>query len=422
MEHITMNRKEREQLIVFRKLKNGEITQSEAALQLKVSARWVRKKYKRYQEFGDIGLVHKNRGKASKKRWNEQEKALTIELLQSDWKDFGPTFTAEKLEELKGIKISKETLRKAMIQAGVWQGKKRKLTYRRRRERRKMIGVMVQLDGSPHDWFEGRAPRCTLLVFIDDATSTILWLEFAKSESKIDVMRATKNYMLQHGIPQEFYIDFGAVFSVNLNNYERDKKTDWEKAVEFLSVTVHHAHSPQAKGRVERSNGTLQDRLVKEMRLAGISSIEAANQFLREKDFITKHNKKFAESPAEHGNAHRPLVDHDLDDIFVVREERVLMQDYTLTYNKQIFQLEKQQRTIIRPKDVITVKTRLDGSIELFIRKTKLMYKLICKSSNNEMRKDIIKTYKPYKYNKPSENSRRWVSGLRPLPTALFPK
>jgi hypothetical protein len=414
MEHITMSKKEREQLVVFQKIKNKEITQAEASLQLEVTERWVRKKFKRYLELGDIGLVHKSRNRKSNRRWAEDEKKLTIDLLKSEWHGFGPTFTAEKLLEQKNIKVSKETVRKAMIQAGLWDAKKKKIKHRKYRERRSVIGLLVQLDGSPHDWFEGRGPRCTLLVFIDDATSKILWLEFAESESIKGVMQATKNYISRFGRPHEFYVDFGSVFSVNLNNPERDKKTQWERAMKELFIKVGHAHSPQAKGRVERANGTLQDRLVKEMRLAGISSIETANKFLCESDFISNHNKRFAIVPAKKGNAHRPINTFNLDDIFCIKEERILGNDYTISYKKCLLQLSSEQPAIIRPKNSITVKTYLDGSVKLSIRNINLEFKEINKYGQRQIER--TKIVKECIYRKPSKNSYRWASGLVPLP------
>jgi hypothetical protein len=419
MDHITMNRKEREQLIIFEKLKKGEIRQIEAALRLRVTPRWVRKKFKRYVDYGDIGLVHGNRNRISSRRWDGQESALALELLQSEWQGFGPTFTAEKLKELKGINISKETLRKKMIIDGVWQAKKRKLKHRKRRERKLMVGIMTQLDGSPHDWFEGRAPWATLLVFIDDATSRILWLEFVESESCIGVMKATKNYMIQHGIPHMFYVDFGSVFSVNTNNLDRDKKTQWERVVESFSTKVQHAYSPQAKGRVERANGTLQDRLVKELRLASVSSIDAANQFLRGSDFIAKHNKRFAVTPAQQGDAHKFANLNELDNAFCFQENRVLTNDYTILFRKRIFQLGSQQRTIIRPRDAITISTYLDHSIKLSVRKIDLVFIEIFNRPQKPLLQPKIREYKPCK---PSKNSRRWSSGLMPTsaPKSLF--
>ena len=311
MNHITMNKKEREQLVVFEKMKNNTITQTEASSQLGISTRWIRKKFKRYLENEAAGIIHKNRDRPSNKRWNENEKAVLIDLLQSDWHDFGPSFAAQKLKELKNINVSKETVRQTMIKGNLWQPKREKIKHRKRRERRAMIGGMTQFDGSKHKWFEERGEWSTLLVHIDDATSTILWLEFATSESLASVMAATKNYMKKHGRPLALYVDFGSSFSVNLNNLERDKKTQWERCIEELSVVIHHAHSPQAKGRVERANKTLQDRLVKELRLAKISTVDDANKFLLETDFIAKHNQFFAVPPAQNGDAHRSIDEYN---------------------------------------------------------------------------------------------------------------
>lgn len=413
MEHITMSKKEREQLIVFDKVKKGEITRSVAALQLEVSDRWVRKKYKRYLVSGANGLVHLGRRRVSSKRWNEQEKGLAIDLLRSDWYDFGPTFAAEKLKELKDIKISKETLRKAMISAGVWQAKTLRAKYRQRRIRRPMIGVLIQLDGSPHDWFEGRGPKCTLLVFIDDATSQLLWLEFVPSESMEAVVAATKNYIKLHGRPQAFYVDFGSVFSVNTNNPERDKITQWERMMRELGIEVIHARSPQAKGRVERANKTLQDRLPKEFRIANVSSIDDANQFLRETGYLAKHNKQFAVAPAQLGNVHRPTIVLDLEAIFCFKDERKLTNDYTITFNKRIFQLDKKQTIRLRPKTVIIIRTHLNGCIDLFVSKTQLAYKEIVAKPAKKITVTVTKQSQPRKVH---ENSRSWASGKYPLP------
>jgi len=297
-----------------------------------------------------------------------------------------------------------------MIQENIWQRKPRRLKHRKRRERRIMIGLMVQLDGSPHDWFEGRGPYCTLLVFIDDATSKILWLEFVESESYQGVMQATKNYIQAHGRPHEFYVDHGSVFKVNLNNAERIKKTQWERALDELNINIIHAHSPQAKGRVERANQTLQDRLIKEMRLAGIASIEAANSFIKESNFIEYHNQRFAVPAAQLGNAHRSSKQYKLDDIFCLRDTRVLMNDYTIRFNNRIFQLNNQQKTIIRPKDDITVVTRLNGSISLRIRKITLIFQEI----KERVQPKVQEKRYVYKPSIVSQNSRRWAAGLPP--------
>ena len=412
MGYLTMSYKELEQAKVFEQVKQRVITQAEAAARLRISERWVRIKFKRFRLFKEAGLVHKNRGKVSPRRWDIAQEQLLIELLQGDWHDFGPTFAAEKLAELHNIKISREVVRQAMIRANLWQPKLKRNEHRKRRDRKAMLGMMVQLDGSPHDWFEGRAGKCTLLVFIDDATSQILWLEFAKSESVAALMQATKNYVQKHGVPQLFYTDHGSVFHVNLNNVDNLKKTQWERACAQLGIKVQHAHSPQAKGRVERCNNTMQDRLSKELRLAGISSINDANEYLRNSDFIARHNAKFAVTAAQSGNAHADRQVCNLDDIFSIHETRVLANDFTITYQKHIFQLHKEQKTIIHPKNEITVKTRLDGTIRLWIRKTELFYHEIYARPVQVVAPKFVAYASPYK---PSNNSQRWVSGLPPM-------
>ncbi len=412
MGYITMNHKELEQLKQFSMVKTGLITQAVAAVRLGITDRWVREKIKRFFQQGEAGLVHKSRGKASPHKWSKEKEKLLISLLQGEWQGFGPTFAAEKLEELHGIKISNEVVRQTMIKAGIWKSKQKRSTHRKRRERRSMLGMMVQLDGSPHDWFEGRAGRCTLLVFIDDATSEILWLEFVPSESTESVMRATKNYINKHGIPCVFYTDHGSVFHVNLNNQEGYKKTNWERICKILGVEIIHANSPQAKGRVERCNKTMQDRLIKELRIAGISSIDDANEYLRNSDFIEKHNKKFAIKAAQTGNAHRELSGHNLDNIFCIQETRVLANDFTITYQKKILQLHKQQQAVIRPKEEITVKTSLDRQLSLCIRGIRLNFSEVSLKPSKEKRKEKCIQWRP---RKPSEQSRRWVFGLSPL-------
>lgn len=374
---LVMSKKEREQLKVFERLNSGEITKNAAAQVLKLTTRWVRKKLKRYRTQGDIGLVHKNRGRPSSRKWDPKEKALAVELLKSEWRGFGPTFASEKLAELKGIKVSNETLRKTMIANGLWAPGRKRQQHRKWRERKLMRGILVQLDGSPHDWFEGQGPKCTLLVFIDDATSQILWLEFVESESFNGVARATKKYIEKHGRPGSFYVDYGSVFSVNLNNKERCKITQFERIMRQLDIDVIHASSPQAKGRVERCNKTMQDRLIKEMRLSGIVSIDQANEFVRDGDFIAKHNARFAVLPTQDGDAHRSAQEYDLEWAFCTKQERVVTNDFTISYQGKIIQITKKQPTIVRPKNWVVVREHLDGKITISIRNNLLNYKEI---------------------------------------------
>ncbi len=367
MGNIIMSLKEKEQVMVFEQLKRKEVSQGVAAQILNVSPRWIREKQKRYLADGIQGVLHKNRGKPSKQIWCKNERDFSISLFSGDFKDFGPTYGAEKLEELHGIKISRETLRNELIKEGLWVAGKRRIAYRKRRERKPCFGVMIQLDGSPHDWFEGRGPKCTLLVFIDDATSQLVWLEFAPSESFDAIMNATLKYFKKHGRPGSFYVDYGSVFSVNTNNPDREKITQFERAMKELDVEIIHARSPQAKGRVERVNRTLQDRLTKDMRLAGISTIEAANAFAQD-DYIARHNQLFAEVAAQPGNAHRPVTGLDLHNVFCAKEKRVLQNDFTLSYKNKRLQLLKRQRAVIRPKEHVVIHEHLDGSISLWIR------------------------------------------------------
>ncbi len=369
-----MNRKEREQLVAFKRIASREITRETAAKMLGVSARWIRKKFKRYLKEGDAGLVHKGRGKSSPKRWKATDYAFSLELLRSDWQGFGPTFTAEKLAEIYGIKVSRETLRKSMKKNGFDYAKRKGGKQRKRRERREVFGLMVQLDGSPHNWFEGRGPDCTLLVFIDDATSRILWLEFAEGESVHSIMQATKNYFEKFGKPSAFYVDYGSVFRVNTNNKDHEKITQFERAMKELGVKIIHARSPQAKGRVERCNRTLQDRLIKEMRLAKISNIADANRFVHECRFIAEHNTKYAEEPAKQGDAHLPVEKDALRDSLCVKEKRIVMQDWTISYKNKILQLLNKKSVLVRPKDSVIVSEHLDGTLTIKTRRSSLEF------------------------------------------------
>src|SRR3990167_5064448 len=395
-----------EQAKVLDLITSMDMSQEDGARILKISSRQVRNKLKAYRKEGIKSLVHKNRGKASNKKWDRGKEKLAIELLKGDWFGFGPTFAAEKLFESHGINISREALRKSMIKYGLWIVKGRKIKHRIRRPRKSCFGIMIQLDGSPHDWFEGRAPKCTLLVFIDDATSKVVWLEFAKSESVEDVMRATWNYFKAYGLPSSFYTDYGSVFSVNTNNPERDKITQFERAMKEVAIEIIHASSPQAKGRVERSNRTHQDRLCKELRLRNICTIKDANRFLQE-EYMEKHNIKFAKEPADSTDVHRSVKGINLNNIFCIREERQLQNDFTISYQKRVFQLEAQQKTIIKPKNEITVNKHLDRSIRLSIRKVDLYFKEI--NERNKMEKEV--KIRAIKATKPSQNSNAWAGG-----------
>ena len=411
---IGLSMKEREQIAIFDRLKKKEITQAGAAKALGVTARWIRKKFKRYELYGDQGLVHLNRNRPSTKRWSQDERALAMSLFEGSFADFGPTLACQKLEELYAIKVSRETLRKAMIVDGHWQGKKRKPRHRKRRERKEYYGEMVQLDGSPHDWFEGRGPRCSLINFVDDATSSIPFMMLAPSESCESVMTAFRKYAELNGLPGSLYVDYGSVFNVNINNQDHDKITQFERACNELGTTIIRASSPQAKGRVERSHGTHQDRLVKELRLAGISTIEQANEFIVNV-YLPKHNKQFAVSALKESDIHRSANHLNFDKIFCLKDERKLQNDFTLSYKRRILQLTKHQRAVVRPREVITIHEKFDGVLGLYIRGIQLNYIELKQRPNKPKEAFIVKDRI---YRKPAANHPWRGQNRGPLPSS----
>lgn len=368
-----LSMKEQNQLVIFNKLKEGLITQAAAAKVLDCTPRWVRKKFRRFIQFGSKGLMHQSKNRPSSREWNAEQKTFAMKLFENNFNGFGPTFAAEKLKELYQIVISKECLRKAMIAHGHWFGKRRKSKHRAWRARKEYFGLLIQLDGSPHDWFEGRGPKCTLLVFIDDATSEIVWAELVPSESVESLMQSTRRYIERFGRPHMFYVDFGSVFSVNTNNPDGIKITQFKRACNELGIEITYAHSPQAKGRVERSNKTHQDRLIKELRLHNISTMEEANTFIQDV-YIPRHNKAFAVKAAKEGDVHRPIISHNLDDIFCIKEERVIQNDFTVQYKKRILQLLAEQKAVIRPKEIVTILEHFNGKLSITIRNFKLNF------------------------------------------------
>lgn len=403
---IIMSRKEKEREKVYEQLVRKEITQEAASQILGLGTRQIRTNLKRYKNEGTV--VHKNRGKPSKKKLDPEKRTFAVELLKSElWRDFGPTFAAEKLYDLHNIKINRESVRQIMREEGIPYEKRKVGKRRKRRERKRMFGIMIQLDGSPHKWFGANGEEYTLLVFIDDATSRIVWLEFVKSESLESVMQATRNYMQRFGRPVSFYVDFGSVFRVNVNNPDHEKLTQFERSMKELGTQMIHAHSPEAKGRVERSNRTHQDRLVKELRLAGIKDPVAANGFLPL--YIEKHNEKFAEDPFEPGDAHRSIDSFNLDEILCVHEERVIQNDYTILFKRRVLQLSDKRNIRYKPRDIITVKEKLDGALVLSIRGFSLDYKELTSRPKKEIAE---KTYNNSTPHRVSEASRRWNGGL----------
>src|ERR1700676_1863274 len=303
---LLMSGAERDRAFLVRQALEGLLSQREASGRLGISVRQVKRLVRAWRSDGDAGLVSRQRGRPSHRRMSEALRSRIGGLLKEKYADFGATLASEKLLELDGIKVSVEMVRRIQIGLRLWRPKPRRARrVFQLRERRPRFGELIQIDGSPHDWFEGRAPRCTLIVFIDDATSRLTALRFAPVESARAYLEALRGHVLEHGCPLAFYSDRHGIFRVNAKDAKSgDGKTEFGREADRLGIEPIHALTPQAKGRVERANQTLQDRLVKEMRLQNISSIEATHGFLP--TFIASWNERFAVPPRNEKSAHRP--------------------------------------------------------------------------------------------------------------------
>ena len=369
-----MSRREMGQINVFEKLKDKQMKQKEAAKILNLSTRQIKRKLKIFRTNGEISLVNKSRGKPGNHRFSDEFWTEVITIVKDKYSDFGPTFASEKLLENYSIIVNRESLRLKMIDEILWKAKRRKAPLRQMRERKECFGELVQLDGSDHAWFEDRAPKCCLIAFIDDATSRIVYLEFTSGETTDNLMRTTREYLETYGKPVALYSDRGGVYKVNLNNPNDDKLTQYGRSLDELDINHIHARSPQAKGRVERLFGTLQDRLVKELRLKGISSIEEANKYLKE-EYIAMHNAKFAEGAKSKTDLHQSIDGYELNNIFCLKEDRKINNDFTVAYKTKWLQLTKNQPTIIYPKETVQVWQHLDGAITIHQNKSTLNFK-----------------------------------------------
>jgi transposase len=331
---LTMSAKERERACLVRQAVRGELSQRACAERLDIGVRQFKRLVRAWRNAGDAGLVSRQRGQPSHRRLSEATRERIEALLQEKYADFGATLAAEKLLELDGIKVSIEMVRRIQIGLGLWRPKTRRARrVFQLRQRRPRFGELIQIDGSPHDWFEGRAPRCTLIVFIDDATGRLTALRFAPVESGAAYLAALREHVLAHGRPLAFYSDRHGIFRVNAKDAASgDGKTEFGRVMERLDIGLINALTPQAKGRVERANQTLQDRLIKEMRLRNISSMQEAQAFVP--SFILTWNDRFAVPPSDSATAHRPWTktEEALDLLLARHEERVLSKALTFSY------------------------------------------------------------------------------------------
>ncbi|MBY3787746.1 ISNCY family transposase [Photobacterium carnosum] len=375
-----MTENELNRIKVIQDVCDKQITGVEAARRLNLSCRQVSRLVKRFTQFGAGGLLSQQRGVPSNHRYDDNVRLRILKLIHEYYADFGPTLAREKLIERHNIKIGLETLRQWMIADGLWVPHfKRKPCVYQPRYRRDCYGELIQIDGSHHDWFEGRSDKCCLLVFIDDATGKLMNLRFSETESAFDYMVTTREYVEQHGKPTAFYSDRHAVFHVNKRDAKTNRITQFGRVLHDLNIELICANSSQAKGRVERANKTLQDRLVKEMRLQHIDNIEQANVWLP--DFIADFNHRFARAAQYPKDMHRPLRESadELHDIFSWQEPRKVSKSLTLQYDKVIYLIdptEENQRLI---HQVVKVLDRPDGTIAIQYGHRKLGFKVFDK-------------------------------------------
>jgi transposase len=326
-----MSNLERERAHLVRQTQEKQLSQSQAAERLGIGVRQFKRLVRSWKQQGDAGLVSRQRGRPSNNRLAAAQRDRIAELLRDKYPDFGPTLAVEKLLEREGIVVSVETVRRMQIGLGLWRPKRRRQKRLfQLRERRPRFGELIQIDGSPHAWFEDRGPRCALIVFIDDATSRLTALRFAPTETTRAYLEALRSHVLAYGCPLAFYSDRHGIFRVNAKDtMSGDGKTEFGRVAERLKIEPIHALTPQAKGRVERANQTLQDRLVKEMRLRGIATMAEAEAYLPV--FMAAWNQKFAVDPRDTASAHRPWTGSaaDLDAALARREERVLSKSLT---------------------------------------------------------------------------------------------
>ena len=371
---LRMSQPELTRLEVIQRVKRKTLKQRQAAELLSVSVRQVKRLCKAYQASGAAGLISKRRGQPSNNRLSEKTINKARQLLRTRYPDFGPTLATEKLA-IEGVSLSVETVRQLLIGEGLWKAKSvRRPVIHQLRERRARLGELVQIDGSPHDWFEGRAPKCTLLVFVDDATSRLMYLQFVEAETTFNYFAGVRSYITAFGKPLAFYSDKFGVFRVNMRNpLSGTGLTQFGRALKELDIELICAHSPQAKGRVERANQTLQDRLTKELRLRDLSSLEAANAYLPE--FIAAYNARFAVAPRLSESAHRPLSrGEDLDRILTLCERRTLSKNLTLSYNNVIYQIKTKRSAYTMRKAQVEVRENHTGEITIEYKQRPLEY------------------------------------------------
>lgn len=343
---IAMSERDLQRIEVLSKVTAGRMTVVSAAHVLDLSERQVRRLLERMRTGGAASIRHKAIGRRSNNRISDGVRDYAMTLVRERYADFGPTLATEKLAERDGLRVSRETVRGWMSEAGLWLSRKQRRTFHQPRFRREAYGELVQIDGSEHRWFEDRGPPCSLLVFVDDATGRLMQLRFVRSESAFTYFEALELYLQNHGMPVTFYSDKHSVFRVAKKDAKGGQgMTQFGRALCELNIEILCANSSQAKGRVERMNRTLQDRLVKELRLSGIDTMEAGNAFLP--GFMDDYNARFAVPPARPEDLHRPLnlAPDRLTEILCKREQRYVGSQLTFSFERKRIMLEESEVT-----------------------------------------------------------------------------
>lgn len=410
---LKMSRKEADRLMVLEAVVKREVTQVRAAELLDLSVRQVRRLVGRIKERGPEGIIHRGRGIRSPRKLSEEKAAEIIEVVRNRYCDFGPTLAAENLREHEGIKISSEKLRQLMLEAGIWKRARRRKRIHTWRERKAHCGEMVQLDGSHHDWLEGRGPKLVLMGYIDDATSRCFG-RFYDYEGVYPAMDSLKRYIRRYGRPVSLYMDKHSTYKTtrqpSLDELLRGESaaTQMERACRELGIKVIHADSPQAKGRIERSFKTHQDRLVKGMRLEGVSTLEQANEYLD--SYFPLHNKKFSVQPFSDKDLHRRLPSGiKYQDVFCFKEKRTITNGYTIKWKNRLFLIENPSSIMRRHR--AEVREHFDGEIEILFKSRRIKYQDVTENENkpkiNQPKK--AKPKRKGKYIPPSNHPwKRW--------------
>ena len=398
---IQMSMRELRRLKIIHEVMEEKLTQVKAGELEELSDRQIRRMIKRVKEEGDRGIVHRSRGKESNRKIPKKIKTKAIRLYRERYGDFGPTLASEKMKELDQIEVHDETLRLWLIESGDWKEGRHRKRHRQWRERKECYGEMVQMDGSRHDWLEGRGSESTLMGYIDDATSHV-YARFHEYEGTLPAMDSFSRYIQKYGIPRSVYANRHSTYQSQdeltieeqLEGKEKTK-TQFGRALEELGVRLTPAYSPQAKGRIERLFGTFQDRLIKEMRLAGIKSLEEANRFLEE--YLPKYNAQFGVVAVNPTNLHRAIPKQlDLKRIFCIRVERVVRADNTIQHEGRLYQMDPlSYKKEGKPKKIV-VEERLDGKMVLMDGDRELKYQAIQERPKQTPKKKVLSPRKQF--------------------------